>query len=167
MKADILKNFSIYRIYYSNWNTTRAPIAFILYVGKGSKVHCIYLNAPQMDSFARMKFISILKRLKDLNVKWTPRMFFSVLKKYAPEVLRNGYRTLWKYYIVRLALINYGLNTEKDFSEKLLKESLNDKPLFQSKDREIYVKILDRMTERGITRKKFNEIFAQIKEKEK
>lgn len=47
-KFELLKNFSIYRIYYSHYQQTLNPIAFVLFTGPGTKVHCIYLNAPEI-----------------------------------------------------------------------------------------------------------------------
>jgi len=158
---DLIKPFSIYRLNYTHWNTNQSPIAFILYKGTSAKIHCIYLNAPQMDSFARMKFIGILKRLKNLSTPWNSRLLWRILKYYAPEVMRTGYRTLWKIYINRISLINYGLNTEEDFSKELLQESLKDRSLFQSKNRDAISKVLDIMTQRGISVNKYNDIFAK------
>lgn len=160
-KFELLKNFSIYRIYYSHYQQTLNPIAFVLFTGPGTKVHCIYLNAPGMDSFARMKFIGILKRLKDLKVPWNPRMMFRILKVYAPEVLRAGYRTLWKIYVNRIALINYGLNKEEDFSKELMQENLKDRALFYSKNKETISKVLDQLNRRGISVTKYNSVFAK------
>lgn len=160
-KFELLRNFSIYRVNYAHYQQTINPIAFILFSGVGSKIHCIYLNAPGMDSFARMKFIGILKRLKDLKVPWNPRMMFRILKVYAPEVLRSGYRTLRKIYVNRIALINYGLNKEEDFSKEMLQESLKDRALFYSKNRETVSKVLDQLNRRGISVTKYNSIFAK------
>ena len=74
---------------------------------------------------------------------------------------KKYYIIKYKIYINRIALINYGLNKEEDFSKEMLQESLKDRALFYSKNRETVSKVLDQLNRRGISVTKYNSIFAK------
>ena len=129
----ILRSSSIYNIYYNNWKTNPPDnrIIFVLYTPGVGKVHCLQLSAKQLSLFNRMKLINIISRLSKVPAaqKWNGKILFNIFKKYAPEALRQCYRTLWTQYIARYSLINYGLNDPNTF---LMEEkAYQDKNLYQ------------------------------------
>ena len=113
-------------------------------------MHCLNLSAVQLSTLNRIKLVNIIKRLSVLDnaTKYNGRVLYNIFKRYAPDAVRQCYRTYWRQYISRYALTNYGLNKKEDFDE--LEKNYQDKSLFESAKRDLIVSMLNMYTRKGV-----------------
>lgn len=147
----LIRAGALYNIYYSRWKTNvPAPrIVFVLYSPGVGKLHCLQLSAKQLSIVNRLKLINIISKLSKVPAaqKWNGRILFNIFKQYAPDAVRQCYRTLWVNNIVTYSLINYGLN---DPDSMLAEEkAYGDKGLYMQVKNNIIKKTLDMYTARG------------------
>lgn len=159
--AKIIKQYSIYRIYYSGWKTNIRPIVFPIWVGS-AKIHALSINAPQMSRFAQMKFVGMLKRLMSVNGanKYPGAMMYRIFRMYGPEIVRSSYRTFWKAQVNRFTLLNYGLNSKEDFAN--LDTQFRNADLYKEGSGQIITKIINNFTNKS-TIKEYREFLAKPK----
>ena len=147
----LIRQSAIYNIYYTNWETNLPDnrIIFVLYTPGVGKIHCLQLSAKQLSLVNRMKLINIIAKLSKTPQaqKWNGRVLYGIFKKYAPDAIRQCYRTLWTQYIRRYALLNYGLNDPTTF---LMEEkAYQDKGLYQQVRANIINQALNMYTNKG------------------
>lgn len=145
----LLKTSAIYHISYSNWKTNPTKIyIFVLYAGV-NKVHCLNIGARQLSTVNRLKLIHLIKRLSKLPqaTRYNGRVLYRIFRTYAPNAIRQCYRTYWRQFITRYALVNYGLNQKEEFTEIELKYQHPD--MYKIAKRDLIISTLDAYTRKG------------------
>lgn len=157
----LLKTGAVYSILYSNWKTNPTRIyPFILYSGP-SKIHAINIGARQLTQMNRMKLIRVISQLSKLPMatKWNGRQLYAIFKRYAPDAIRQSYRTYWKTYVTTSALVNYGLNKKEEFLDIELKYV--DKNLFNQAKKDMIVNTLNLFSKNGVNLSSVKDSYAK------
>lgn len=156
-----LKIGSVYSILYSNWKTNPTRIyPFILYAGV-SKIHALQIGARQLNQRNRMQLVRIISQLSKLpmSTKWNGRQLYAIFKRYAPDAVRQCYRTYWRQYVTTSTLVNYGLNKKEEFLDIELKYV--DKNLFNQAKQDVIVNTLNLFSKKGVQLSSVNQAFAK------
>jgi len=152
---------SVYSILYSNWKTNPNRIyLFILYCGV-SKIHAINIGSRSLTQRNRMMLIRIISQLSKLpmSTKWNGRQLYAIFKRYAPDAVRQCYRTYWRQYVTTSTLVNYGLNKKEEFLDIELKYV--DKNLFNKAKSDVIVNTLNLFSKKGVQLSSVNQAFAK------
>lgn len=140
---------SIYRVYYAQWKTNIKPVIFVLYPGI-NKIHALNLAATQLSSIQRTQLVMIIKRLSKVEAtrKYPGYILYRIFRRYAPDAIRNSYRTYFRANMVSQYLVNYGLNKAEDFSE--LELQLQSKYLAREVKYDFFIKTMNMYTGQGV-----------------
>lgn len=152
---------AVYSILYSNWKTNPTRIyPFIFYCGV-SKIHALNLGARQLSQLNRMKLIRVISQLSKLPMatKWNGRQLYAIFKRYAPDAVRQCYRTYWRGFVTTSTLVNYGLNKKEEFLDIELKYV--DKNLFNKAKKDIIVNTLALFNKKGVQLSSIKDSFAK------
>lgn len=160
MAVGVLALGSIYSLWYQQWKTNNKVYAFILF-GAGQKVHALNLGARQLNVSDRAKIVRVIVKLTKIkqSTKYNGALLYRIFKMYLPREMNKCYRTYYRQWITRSALINYGLNSEEDFSELELK--FQDKNLSAQAKNDFLVKMLNMATGRGTAMTATTSTFAK------
>jgi len=158
----LYKTGSFYSLYYTQWKKNIKIYAFILYGGPGvDKIHALNIGAAQLNIVDRAKLMRVLVQLSKIPAsnKYTGAMLYRILTTYIKPVIRKCYRTYFKSFVARGALINYGLNKEEDFTE--LEKNFADKDLYKKATQDLIIKTLNLYSKRGVELKNVQDSFAK------
>ena len=114
----MLKTGGIYAFHYQFWKHNLRVTAFILHGGL-TKVHALNLSAKELSTANRLKLVFIIKRLAsvDASSKYSGVVLYRILRKYAPNAIKQCYRTYHTSGVKKYSLVNYGLNKEEDYTD--------------------------------------------------
>ena len=158
----LFRTGAIYSLYYSSWRHNRKIYYFMLYGGAGSqKTHGLNLAARELGTVGRVKVANVIARLSKVPAarQWDGAMLYRIFKTYLPAEVAICYRTYFHNAITQAAVINYGLNDPKEFSD--LEMSQNNKALYDAAGRDLFVKLLNFGTGRGVKMKAVEDSFAK------
>jgi hypothetical protein len=149
----LLRTAAIYSITYSRWVKNRKVYAFILYAGSGPKVHALNLGAREIGTIGRTKLANIIARLSKVPAakKWDGATLYRIFRTYLPKEVALSYRTYFKAHIPQASLINYGFNSPDSFTDLDLAQ--NNPALYSAAGRDLFVKLLNTYTGRGVKMK--------------
>lgn len=145
-----LRTGAIYSLSYARWVTNKKIYAFILWPGGGyTKTHLLNISAKQLNILDRTKIIRTIVRISKIpsSNKYNGRILYKIFKTYLPNEIKKCYRTFFTYAITNIALLNYGLNKEEDFSE--LELANQDKILYEQAQRDFQIKAINMYSGRG------------------
>ena len=154
---------ALYSITYSRWKNNRTIYCFVLYGGPNSqKVHALNIGARSLTVGHKAKLANIIAKLSKVPAarQWDGAMLYRIFKTYLPKEVALCYRTYFHTYITHAAVINYGFNDPNSFEEWELSQS--NKELFKAAGRDLYIKLLNMYTGRGVKMKTVEDSFAQV-----
>lgn len=157
----LLRHKAIYSFYYTNWKTNVKVYSFVMWSGGGRHIHILNLASVQLGIIGRSKLLTVIAKLcktPGANLM-SQRVLYRVLKTYLPREISKCYRTMFPQYIVRPALINYGMNKKEDFTEAEL-NLYNDKYMFERAQQDFMVKMINLVTGRAASRIRLENTFA-------
>ena len=146
-----LKTAAIYSIFYGQWKYNRKIYLFVFYDGPGSnKVHGLNLGCRELGTIGRSKLANIIARLSKVQAakQWDGATLYRIFKTYLPQEVRLSYRTYFKAYISQSAIINFGFNSPDSFTDLDLAQ--NNKALYNAAGKDLFVKLLNLYTNRGV-----------------
>lgn len=153
---------AIYSMWYNQWQTNTKIYAFIMYGGPGTdKVHALNIGARQLGVVDRAKIVRVIVKLAKVNTstKYNGALLYRIFKRYLPLEIKKCYRTYFRSFITRAALINYGLNNKDEFTDLELK--FQDEALFRSAKADFIIKMIDLYTKRGVQKTTVEDTFAE------
>lgn len=156
-----LRTSAIYSLNYSAWKHNRRIYAFIFYGGPNSnKVHALNLGARELGTIGRAKIANIIARLSKVPAakQWDGATLYRIFKTYLPKEVSQCYRTYFRAYISQVSLINYGFNSPDSFTD--LDLSQNNKQLFEAAGRDLFIKLLNSFSGRGVKKKAVEDSMA-------
>lgn len=153
-------------MFYSRWKHNRKIYAFILYGGPGSaKVHALNIGARELGTIGRVKIANVIARLTKVPAarKWDGATLYRIFRTYLPLETARCYRTYFHSFITQAAVINYGLNDPAEFSN--IEMSQNNRDLFEAAGKDLFVKMLNLYSGRGVKMKAVEGRFAKPAER--
>ena len=162
----IFRTGAIYSLFYSRWKNNRKIYAFMLYGGPGStKIHALNLGARELGTVGRVRIANVVARLSKVPAarKWDGATLYRIFRTYLPAETAKCYRTYFGAFVSQAAVINYGLNDPREFSDEEM--SQNNKPLFEAAGRDLFVKMMNLTTGRGVKMKAVEDRFAKPAER--
>lgn len=153
---------TIVSLSYSRWKHNRKIYAFILYSGPGStKVHALNVGSRTLSYANKAKIANVIARLSKIPAasQWDGATLYRIFKTYLPKEVAVCYRTYFHTYITHAAIINYGFNDPDSFDEWELSQS--NKALMKAAGKDLYIKLLNTYTGRGVQMKKVEDSMAQ------
>ena len=162
MAIGLLATGSIYSLWYLQWKTNIKVYAFILYAGPGTnKVHALNLAARQLSPMDRAKIVRVIAKLIKVpqSSKYNGAVLYRIFKQYLPREIKKCYRTYFKQYITKAAIINYGLNRPEDMLD--IETTFQNKEMFQKARNDVLMKLVNLYTGRGVTKETLEGSFAK------
>lgn len=159
----ILRVGAIYSLTYTRWKHNRLIYSFILYAAPGNdKVHALNLGCRELGTIGRTKLANIISRLSKVSAakQWDGATLYRIFRTYLPREIALSYRTYFKAHISQASLINYGFNSPDSFTE--LDLSQNNKVLFEAAGKDLFIKLLNMYTGRGVQMQAVEDSLATV-----
>ena len=158
----ILRTGAIYSLTYTAWKRNRKIYAFILY-GGAPKVHALNLGCRELGTVEQTKVAHVIARLSKVEAtkKWDGATLYRIFRTYLPREISLCYRTYFLQYISQSALINYGFNTPESFGD--LEQGQGNKLLYSAAGKDLFVQLLNSITNRGVQMEQVIKTFATVK----
>lgn len=156
-----MRTSAIYSIAYTNWKHNRKIYCFVLYDSPGNqKLMGLNLGCRELGTIGRAKIANIIARLSKVPAakQWDGATLYRIFKTYLPVEVSQCYRTYFRAYISQASLINYGFNSPDSFTD--LELSQNNPALFAAAGRDLFVKLLNSFSGRGVKMKAVEDSMA-------
>ena len=147
---------------YVRWRKNRKVYAFILYGGPGSlKTHALNICARELNTANKIRLVHLISKLSKIPAArtWDGHTLYRIFKTYLPVETAIAYRTYFANYITQAAIINYGFNDPASFTPQDLAQT--NKDLFNAAGKDLFVKLMNLYTGRGVKMKTMQDNFAK------